>query len=56
MPASYSSGRRSSYRSFRLRPAVLAMEFALFAAVLVILRKELIDIVRMGTKVVKNRK
>lgn len=37
-------------------PAVLAMEFALFAAVLIILRKGFIDIVRMGTKVVKNRK
>lgn len=36
-------------------PVVLAVEFVLFVAVLVVLREGVADIVRMGTKVVKNR-
>ena len=37
-------------------PVVLALEFALFAAVLVVLREGLVDVARIGTKVIKNRK
>lgn len=37
-------------------PAVLALEFVLFAVVLVVLREGLVDIVRMGAKAIRNRK
>ena len=38
-----------------LSPVVLVLEFALFAVILVVLREGLIDIVRMGVKVGRNR-
>ena len=49
-------GAQVALSFFPFTPALLVAEFVLFAAVLVVLREGLADIVRMGTKVVKPRK